>query len=158
MSQPTTLTDLGMPGLLTVQAIDYSNMTAANITSKYLPTFITNSTSVANSAFFLVYLSFVLVYSIIQMIRARKQLVRNQAILYILLSLFILMYLFALVFRLIYNGIGLYANLNSNKIDKASILVYQQVMWASGFIENFISFFQMIPFGIFVMGFIQYVL
>ena len=139
--------------------IDFTNLTVAEITAgSRFPQLVQNSTSVANSCFFLIIYSIITAITVHFLVKAKDKMMRNQKILFGVMLSFVFTHAIALFFRLIYNSTGLHVNLNYSNIDKETVIGNLKLMWATAFLENVISFLQMIPFSCFLMSFILTIL
>nr|CAG4711181.1 unnamed protein product [Naegleria fowleri] len=130
-----------------------NNVTHASL-SKLFPNSTENISSIVNSCFFIVVFSILLVVIGYVMYKARATIKRNHKILFFLLSVFILVQYFGLVFRLVYNGTGLRVNQFEDLTRVENLNSYQVVMWVFSVMENVLVFSQMATILV-IMSFIM---
>ena len=135
--------------------LESSNSTTTDYT-KIFPQLAENVSSMVNSIFFIIVYSILLICIIGFYAKSRRQMKRNQKILFLLVGICIIVQYLGLVWRLVYNGTGLHLNINyPNDYSKISNLDdYKIVLYVSSTIENALVLSQVINI-IIVTCFIQ---
>ena len=91
------------------------------------------------------------------MFKARETCKRNHKILFFLLSAFIFVQYFGLIFRLVCNGIGLRVNLFEDLTRVENLNSYQEVMWTFSMLEIVLVISQITTIMV-IMSFIMVIL
>ncbi|KAG2392514.1 hypothetical protein C9374_011239 [Naegleria lovaniensis] len=130
-----------------------TNVTHASL-SKLFPNSVENISSIVNSCFFIVVFTILIGVIGFIMYKARETTKRNHKILFFLLSVFILVQYFGLIFRLVYNGTALRVNQFVDLTQVTNLNSYQVVLWVFSVIENVLVISQMATILV-IMSFIM---
>ncbi|KAG2392556.1 hypothetical protein C9374_011281 [Naegleria lovaniensis] len=116
-------------------SLNSNTTTSSQELAEKFPSYIENVSSIANSCFFLIVFSILMSGIAIFIYKTRHVMKRNHKILFVWMSIFVVVQSLGLIFRLVYNGIGLKINSFQDLTTIQNLNEMEIAMWVFSTLE-----------------------